>query len=238
MKHRVLALGLSFCLLTGLAACGGGKDGDVTPTPDPSQAVTDAPEGTLEPSATPIPDKGTPAPSEPAEASPSATPDEESPAPSAKPSATPKPSAEPTPAPTAEPEPSDTPSIAIPAASTVYDAVVKAAGDTTATMDASSVLDTFYSLSAGDVEDFAFYMPEFSTYTEEFFIARAKAGQVDSVKAACQSRLDGLKENGATYPATAIYLDSARIVTQGDWVMLCICPDVSGAVSAFQSAVK
>lgn len=237
MKHRILALGLALCMMAGLAACGGGSDGgDVQPTPDPSESVTASPAGTVEP--TDIPDKGTPAPSEPAEASPSATPDEESPAPSAKPSATPKPSAEPTPAPTAEPEPSDTPSIAIPAASTVYDAVAQSAGGTTATMDASAVLETFYGVAAGDLEDFVFYMPELSAYTEEFFIARAKAGKVDSVKAACQSRLDSLKEEGATYPTAAIYLDSAKIVTEGDWVMLCVCPDPSGAVKAFQDCVK
>lgn len=243
MKHRFLALGLSLCLLTGLAACGGGNggDGDATPTPDPSQAVTDAPAGTLEPSATPIPDKGTPAPSDEVTAQPSQTPPTGSAEPTAQPTPTPAigdPTVPPSVEPTAEPEPSDTPSIAVLAASTVYDTVSKSAGETTATMDASSVMENFYNLSAGDLEDFVLYMPDLSAYTEEIFIARAKAGKLDTVKAACQSRLDGLKEDGAFYPGTAIYLDSAKVVTQGDWVMLCICPDVSGAVSAFQSAVK
>ncbi len=228
MKHRMLALGLALCMMAGLAACGG-NGGDVPPTPAPVESVSPAPEGTVEPTATPAPSDevtATPAPSgDPVET----------------PSPTPTPAiGDPTAPPSEEPsaEPSDTPSIAIPAASTVYDTVAQSSGGTTATMDASAVLETFYSVSAGDLEDFAFYMPELSAYTEEFFIARAKAGKVDSVKAACQSRLDGLKEEGATYPTAAVYLDSAKIVTEGDWVMLCICPDPSGAVSAFQNAVK
>lgn len=239
MKHRFLAFGLAVCLSVGLAACGGAKDGDVPPTPDPSESVTASPAGTVEP--TDIPDKGTPAPSDEVTTPPSQTPPAGSAEPTAQPTPTPAigdPTAPPSAAPSVEPEPSDTPSIAIPAASTVYDTVSKSAGETTATMDASSVMENFYNLSTNDLEDFAFYMPELSAYTEEFFIARAKAGKLDAVKAACQSRLDGLKEDGATYPATAIYLDSAKIVTQGDWVMLCICPDVSGAVKAFQDAVK
>lgn len=236
MKHRVLALGLSFCLMAGLAACGGGNGGDVPPTPDPSESVTASPAGTLEPSASPIPDKDAPAPSDTVISQPVQTPP---PAGGAEAQPTPTPVVgDPTAPPSVAPEPSDTPSIAVPAASTVYAAVSQSAGETSATMDASSVMENFYNLSTGDLEDFVFYMPELSAYTEELFIARAKAGKVDAVKAACQSRLDGLKEDGAFYPGTGIYLDSAQIVTQGDWVMLCVCPDASGAVKAFQDAVK
>lgn len=234
MKHRLLALGLSFCLVAGLSACGGESAGDVQPTPDPVESVTPAPEGTTEPTATPVPDKGTPAPTPEATTLPAV-----SDAPEVQPTPTPTPAiGDPTAPPSAEPEPSDTPSIAVLAAGTVYDAVAKAAGETTATMDASSVMENFYNLSAGDLEDFVFYMPELSANLEEIFIARAKAGKVGDVKAACQSRLDGLKEEGAFYPGTGIYLESAQIVTQGDWVLFCVCPDASGAVKAFQDCVK
>lgn len=226
MKLRITALVLATALVLGLAACGAPAPQESAPAP-------------TEEAATPTP--ATPTPEVTAQPAESAAPSQ---APSTEPTAEPTapaigdPTAPPAEEPSAEPEPTDTPSIAVPAASTVYDAVVKAAGETAATMDASAVLENFYNLSASDLEDFAFYMPELSTYTEELFIARAKEGKLDSVKAACQSRLDGMKEDGAFYPATALYLDGAQIVTQGDWIMLCVCPDAAGAVKAFQDAVK
>lgn len=229
MKHRIAALLLALGLTVSLAACADRLpqqtadpapssvvDPAGTPVPAPTEAVS-----TQQPDVTDLPDKGTPPP--------------ETGEPTA-PAATPEPT--PTPAETAPAEPSDTPSIAVLAASEVYSAVAKASGDTTATMDASAVLENFYNLSTGDLEDFAFYIPELSANMEEFFIARVKEGKLDSVKAACQSRLDGMKEEGAFYPGTAAYLDSAKIETEGDWIILCVCPDSAGAVKAFRSAVK
>lgn len=249
MKQRFLALLLVLGLTVGLAACGGEPAaGEVSPSPDitvspaspipedtqPTDApVTDtqAPEETPSPDATEgatqapdvtdVPDKGTPAPAETS-------------APTA--AATPAPADTATPSPTPAPTP-DAPAASATAAD-VYAAVAAAAGETSATMDASAVFENFYNLSTDDLEDFAFYLPELSAYTEEFFIGHAKSGKVDAVKAACQSRLDGLKEEGAFYPATALYLDDAKIVTQGDWVLLCVCPDAAGAVKAFQDSVK
>lgn len=236
MKHRITALLLALGLTVSLAACAE-KLPERTDDPAPSQAATQTPEGTplpdptetvptVEPEESAIPDKGTPPPEGTREPIGDPT----------APAVTPAPT--PTPVETAPAEPSDTPSIAVPAASEVYSAVSKSAGDTTATMDASSVLENFYNLSADDLEDYVLYIPELSANIEEIFIARAKSGKVDTVKAACQSRLDGMKEEGAFYPGTGVYLDSAKIETSGDWVILCVCPDSAGAVKAFQGCVK
>lgn len=235
MKHRITALLLALGLTAGLAACAPKEPApseSLSPSPEVTQTVTPDPDPiptgdvpTVDPEGTDLPDKGTPPPE-------SNSPMVDPTAPAVTPAPTP------TPAETAPAEPSDTPSIAVPAASEVYSAVSKAAGDTTATMDASAVLENFYNLSADDLEDFAFYIPELSANIEELFIARVKEGKLDTVKAACQSRLDGMKEEGAFYPGTGVYLDSAKIETQGDWIILCVCPDSAGAVKAFQDCVK
>lgn len=237
MKQRFTALALATVMLLGLAACA--KQSQVEPSPSTSAEATGAPTETVEPTAPAVPDKGTPAPADPSEEVPVLRPGDpgyEDPAP------TPSqpPIGDPTAPPAEEPsqEPSDAPSTAAPAASEVYAAVAKAAGETTATMDASAVLENFYNLSASDLEDFAFYIPELSANIEEFFIARVKEGKLDDVKAACQSRLDGMKEEGAFYPGTGVYLDSAKIETSGDWIILCVCPDSAGAVKAFLNGIK
>lgn len=233
MKHRITALALALGLSVSLTACGSQTDpapGDsLAPSPDITQTVTQAPAPSdaalaSEPDVTPIPDKGTPPPDS-----------DISPEP-AQGAAVDEPTAVPTP--TAGPEPSDVASIGVLAASTVYKAVAKSAGATAATMDASSVMENFYNLSAADLEDYVFYMPELSANIEEIFIAHAKEGKVDAVKTACQSRLGGLKEDAEFYPATGAYVSDAKLVTEGNWVLFCVCPDSAGAVKAFQDCLK
>lgn len=244
MKQRITALFLALGLTAGLAACTGGQEPQA-PAPDPSQdiAVTD-------PAATPIPDKGTPPPEythHPDDHTPEVThhPDDHTPevthhpddhhpeVPANTPSPTPEPTPEPDPS-----EPSDTPSIAVPAANEVYAAVSKSAGNTTATMDASSVLENFYDLSADDLEDYVLYIPELSANIEEIFIVRAKPGKASAVKSACESRLTQLQDDAEMYPATGAYVANYQLVTEGDWVLFCVCPDSAGAVKAFQDCVR
>lgn len=244
MKQRITALLLALGLTVGLAACSpktpAPEGGDVSPSPDVTEAVSPTPDvtpdpdptegvSTQQPDVTELPDKGTPPP-------------EGTSAPIGDPTAPPD-TAQPTPTPAETPapdpvEPSDTPSIAVPAASEVYAAVAKSAGETTATMDASSVLENFYDLSADDLEDYVLYIPELSANIEEIFIVRAKSGKAGTVKSACQSRLAQLQEDADMYPATGAYVASYQLVTEGDWVLFCVCPDASGAVKAFKDCVK
>lgn len=220
-----------------------------TPPADPSQpASSAAPSEAEQPSPTPTSTakptaKPTPTPAAKPTAKPTSTP-----APTAKPTSapvvdptaqpTPTPTAKPTPKPTPEPaEPSDTPSIAVPAASEVYAAVSAVTGSGNLT-DMSEVMDQFYNVSTGDLEDFVFYMPAMNATIEEIFIGRAKPGKVNAVKAACQSRLNGLKEDGEFYPDTGVYLDGAKLEVSGDWVILAVCDKPAEAVKAFKNAVK
>lgn len=243
MKQRILALCLALGLVAGLTACGPkqpDQTSDPTPSTDPTQAATQTPVGTQAPDVPSLPDKGTP-PADPTQNPPILTPGDPGyvdPDPTPAPDVTTPPQPTPTPAETPEPtpEPSDTPSIANSAAN-VYAAVSAVTGSGNLT-DMSEVMDQFYNISTGDLEDFVFYMPAMNATIEEIFIGRAKPGKVDAVKAACQSRLDGLKEDGEFYPDTGVYLDGAKLEVSGDWVILAVCDKPDDAVKAFQNAVK
>lgn len=144
-----------------------------------------------------------------------------------------------TPAPTAEPTPEPTPEA--PAAGlTAADAYAKvsAVAGGNAMSDMGFVLEEFYNLSTDDLEDFVFYMPEMSATNEEIFIAKVKSGKMDAVKGACESRHQGLKEEGAMYPVAAEYVENARIVTNGDWIMFAVVANPAEAESAFNDYTK
>ena len=99
--------------------------------------------------------------------------------------------------------------------------------------DVGFALEEFYNLSASDLEDFVFYMPDMSATTEEIFIARVKSGKLDAVKSACQSRQQGMKEDAAIYPSAAAYVESSQIVTNGDWILFVVVAEPDSAVTAF-----
>lgn len=150
---------------------------------------------------------------------------------------TPPPEATPaaTPAPTPEPTPEALPKAVT--AADVYDKVF-AVADSAASMEASFVLEDFYTVSESDLEDFVLYMPEMSTNIEEIFIAKVKNGKMDSVKAACQERQGMMAADAALYPATGGYVESYQLVTEGDWLLFCVCGSPDSAVAAFRDALK
>ncbi len=266
MKLRLIPLGLAACLALSITACGGGAPAesvppsespavtetvaDVTPAPSDSaapeatvpsdsavptsEAPTPAPDTPSEtPSEAPIPDKGTPPPSDaPSQA---ATPSEQ---PSGTPAASPSPTPEAseTPAPDTSEEPTST------TAAQLYNMWITTSSQTPGPganlTDMSAYVDAYYNLAVDDLEDYVLYIPDMSASLEEVFIAKAKSGKVDTVKAACQSRLDGLKEDAEFYPDTGAYLDSARLETSGDWVVLVVSSEPDRLVKILQDAVK
>lgn len=236
MKHRLLALALAACAVLSLTACGGDA-GDVQPVPDPSESVIVTPEGTVEPSATTIPDKGTPPPEythhpdehhSDAVPTPTHHPDEH------------HSDAVPTPTPAAIGDPTAPPSEA-PAKALSADAVYAAwtsSGAGSGFIDMSAHLDAFYDLDGGELESFVFYQPDMSSSLQEVFLAKAKPGKASSVKAACQSRLEGLREQAQFYPGTSEYVDGAKLEAVGDWVVLAACSDAGRLVQLVKDTAK
>lgn len=211
MKHRFAALALAGVMTLSLCACGGKPQ----PTAGPSQSVTAAPEETA--AAVPTESAPTEAPTPSQETEP-AEPSGETP--------TPSPIGDPTAPPSEEPseEPRD-----VQTAAQLREFFMltssKSDAPTSGFSDMADYLENFYNLSADDLADFVFYMPDMSTALQEFFLARAKEGKVETVKAACESRLQGLKEEAEFYPGTADFVDSAKVEAVGDWVVLAVCPE-------------
>lgn len=243
MSRRVFSLFLALALALSLAACG-----PSAPAPGPS----------AEPSAVPSAE-----PSVEPSAEPSAEPSQQpSPEPSQEPSTEPtlEPSTEPTVQPTPEPsqaigdptappsdtpslvDPSDVPDLDEPTAAELRDMFMLSSSQSDApTADFSDMggyLSNFYNLDAGDLEDFALYMPDMSTALQELFIAKAKPGKLEDLQAACQSRLDGLKEDAEFYPGTGEFVEAAQLETVGDWVVLAACPEAERMVKILQDTVK
>jgi len=237
MKYmRVSALALAGAMSLTLAACGGGP-AESAPSPEASEtpAIVSA-EPSVEATLPAVTAEPSDAPSEsvdvvPAEPTPAGT---AAVAPVATPAPTKPVQSQPveTAAPTATPEPA-----AQVTAAEVYASVSAKAGGS-AMSDMSFVLEEYYSISASDLEDYVLYMPDMSTSIEEIFIARVKSGKMDSVKSACEARQKGMAEDAAFYPDTGAYVDGYQLVTNGDWVMFCVCQDPSGAVSAFNDCTK
>ena len=142
-----------------------------------------------------------------------------------------------TPPPEATPEPTPEAPATVVTAADVYGKVFPVASSQ-ATMDASFVLEDFYTISESDLEDFVLYIPETSTTIEEIFIAKVASGKLDSVKAACEERQGMMADDAALYPATGGYVESYQLVTQGDWLLFCVCGDAASAVTAFRDALK
>ncbi len=151
--------------------------------------------------------------------------------------AQPSESAAPSQEPTVQPseEPSDQPAKA-PTAAQVYAAVSAAAG--VSYDDSTAYIDAFYTtLDLSALSDYVFYMPPMSTQMEEIFIAKV-SGDMDAVKSACLDRQAAMAEEAAFYGTTGAYVDSYQLVTEGDWVLFCVCEKTADAVSAFRSSVK
>ncbi len=236
MKRRLLALGLALCLTAALTACGGGEE----PTP-----TGDVPAESLEPSATPSVEPDAPAvehetlPTGPA-GEPSDTPEPSAtPAPSAAPSegqVASHPIVTPTPSETPSEEPSEAPAKSVTAAD-VYAAVSQAAS--VSYDDASAYIDAYYTtLSTSDLADYVLYQPAMSAQIEEIFIAKVNSGKLDAVKAACRDRQAAMAEDAAFYVDTGAYVDSYQLVSEGDWVLFCVCAKAGDAATAFKDAVK
>lgn len=264
MKLRILPLILVLALA--LAGCTGGQVAENTQSPAPTPDITDAAESTppsQEPTPTPAPSpEATPVsdPTEvPAEATPVSDPIEvpadATPAPAythhpdAHHTVTPAPAythhpdvhhpaASPTPTPSATPEP--TPEPAAVTAQSLYEAAMSGAGLKVADfVDNSDYMTAFYTtMDTSNLDEFIYCSVGMSATNQEFFIAKVKSGKVDAVKSACQDRLQGMKEEMETYPDSGIYVDSYQLVTKGDWLMFCVCPDAAKAVEAFKNGIK
>lgn len=239
-KTRISALALAVVMLLMLCACGS-KEPDPTPDPAPTESmnvIVVSPD--VEPTESTNVVVASPE-AEPTESANVIAPEESEavvePLASQAPAATPEPTETPVQTqPIITPEPTPEPKSLT--AAEVYNKV-SAVATGTYMMDSSFVLDAFYpDLSEDDFEDFVLYMPDASAKIEEILIGKVASGRMDAVKAACQSRQQGMKEEAAFYTATGDYVDQYKLVAEGDWIMFAVVQNPAEAENAFLDAVK
>ncbi|MGI5972428.1 MAG: DUF4358 domain-containing protein [Oscillospiraceae bacterium] len=223
MKYiRLSALVLSGALTLSLLAACGGKDTDATPTPEATDppAVTESLTPSPEPSETPA--AGT------------QTPDTNAPAATDKPAETQKPSV--TQKPSAAPDSGAAQNVSV---STIWDKV-SAELELPGLMDLDDdLLSSLYGISAADLEEYVAKTPMMNVQSTEFFIAKVKAGKMDTVKAGIAKRQADLVAQWKQYlPAQLELVENYKLVTSGDYVMFAIADGVDSAVTAFNSCTK
>ena len=96
-----------------------------------------------------------------------------------------------------------------------------------------------YGIDTADLEDYISKSPMMNVQATEFFIAKVKPGKMDTVKKAVEGRVDDLVEQWSQYlPEQLELVEDARVVTNGDYIMLAISEHAGDAVKAFNDHTK
>ena len=101
----------------------------------------------------------------------------------------------------------------------------------------SALLSDLYGIDSADVVEFIGKMPMITANVTEFVIIQAAPGKADTVKAACESRLETLK-GGGQYPANQVLVDNYKLIVNGDYVLFCIDEHADTMAEAFNSYTK
>ena len=102
----------------------------------------------------------------------------------------------------------------------------------------STEIATLYGLDTALLDDYVCMTPEMSTNAAEVFIARVKSGNMDTVKAACQTRQKALVNNFANYlPEQEAIAKNYKLVTSGDYILFAIASNAGDMATSFSSLI-
>ena len=148
-----------------------------------------------------------------------------------------KPEVKPEPTPEAKPETS-APSADV-AITDVAAAVEGAMGELPGMMELDAETMSFlYGIDANLLEGFVAKMPMMNVHATELFVAEVKDGNMDAVKAGIEKRLGDLDEQWKHYLADQYELvKNAKVVTSGNYILLCIGHEAAAAADAFTGAL-
>ena len=95
-----------------------------------------------------------------------------------------------------------------------------------------------YGIDANLLDGFVAKLPMMNVHATEFFVAQVKDGNMDAVKAGIQSRLETLEQQWEHYLADQYELvKNAKVVTSGNYILLCIGHEAAAAADAFTGAL-
>lgn len=100
-------------------------------------------------------------------------------------------------------------------------------------------LQFLYGIDPADLESYVARTPFMNVHATEFFIAKVKEGQMDSVKEAIENRQAALDEQWSQYlPAQYELVQNYKLETVGNYVLFCVCAQADEVVQLFHDAAK
>lgn len=141
--------------------------------------------------------------------------------------------------PPAQPAP-ETPAAKAPAVADVAAAVENALAAQISFMELTADdLSAVYGLSSSAVEGFVCKMPMMNVQATEYFVAKAAAGQADTVKAAAVKRQSDLDATWSHYlPEQYELVQNYKLAVNGDYVLFVVGENAQAAVDAFNSLTR
>lgn len=242
MMNKKIVISCALALTLGLTACGGSKDVAASAPADsvvstvideeimnkPAEPVEGPAEGVVDDMPAVMPEM----PTVDAETG------EQTNKP-AKPEVQPevKPEVKPESTPEVKPEAS-APSANVPIAD-VAAKVEGAMGELPSMMDLDAETVSFlYGIDANLLDGFVAKLPMMNVHATEFFVAQVKDGNMDAVKAGIANRLVTLEQQWEHYLADQYELvKNAKVVTSGNYILLCIGHEAEAAANAFTGAL-
>lgn len=103
----------------------------------------------------------------------------------------------------------------------------------------ASTLSSMYGIDANDLTAYVAKLPMMGIEATEFFIALVKEGKMETVKNAIMSRQAALADTFRDYlPDQLALVENYQLVTNGDYVMFCVCKDADSAADVFHDYTK
>ena len=241
--NKKIVIACALALTLGLTACGGSKDA-ASSVPADSAVSSVIDEEIMNKPAEPVEGPAEGAVEDmPAVAPEMPTVDAETGEQTNKPAEQPeaKPEVKPAPAPEVKPEPQ--PEASAPAASVsvtdVAAAVEGAMGELPSMMELDAETMAFvYGIDADLLDGFVAKMPMMNVHATELFVAQVKDGNMDAVKAGIEKRLSDLALQWEHYLADQYELvKNAKVVTSGNYILMCIGHEAAAAADAFTGAL-
>ena len=98
-------------------------------------------------------------------------------------------------------------------------------------------LDFLYGIDAANLESYVGRVPMMNVHATEFFLAKVKEGKMDDVKAGVEQRQADLASQWAQYlPDQLELVKNYKLVTNGNYILFCICEDTDTVVKLFNDA--
>lgn len=102
-----------------------------------------------------------------------------------------------------------------------------------------TTLKDVYGIDAADLESYVARIPFMNVHATEFFMAKVKEGQMDSVKEAIEKRQADLVAVWERYlPDQYELVQNYKLETEGNYVLFCVCAQADEVVGLFRDAAK